>query len=246
VIHVRRLILLTLTTLLVLPAAAQAAPRVYAAASLRTAFPEIDGAPTYNFAGSNQLQTQIENGAPADVFAGASTKEAQALFRANRCTRPVTFATNVLVVLVPRSNPARISSIYDLNRGARKRLAVGTAGVPIGDYTRRLLQRMRLTSILDRNTVSFETNVSNITSKVALGSADAGFAYRTDATVAGDRVRRIRIPRWAQPPVRYQMCAVRRAGADTAGAQAFIRKVTSRAGRAVLRKWDFGVPPRGN
>ena len=119
------------------------------------------------------------------MFASASPKEAQALFRANRCTRPVTFATNVVVVLVPPSNPARISSIYDLNRGARKRIAVGTAGVPIGDYTRRLLQRMRLTSILDRNTVSFETNVANITSKVALASADAGFTYKTDATVAG-------------------------------------------------------------
>jgi molybdate transport system substrate-binding protein len=241
----RRLILLTLIALLVVPAAAQAAPRVYAAASLRAAFPEIDGAPTYNFAGSNTLQTQIQNGAPADVFASASPEEAQALFRANRCTRPVTFATNVVVVLVPRSNPARVSSIYDLGRGARKRLAVGTAGVPIGDYTRRLLQRMRLTSILDRNTVSYETNVANITSKVALASADAGFAYRTDATVAGNRVRTIRIPKWAQPPVRYQMCAVRRSGADTAGAQAFIRKVTSRTGRKVLRKWDFGVPPRG-
>jgi molybdate transport system substrate-binding protein len=149
------------------------------------------------------------------------------------------------VVLVPRSNPAGIRSIYDLNRGKRERLAVGTAGVPIGDYTRRLLQRMRLTSILSRNTVSYETNVANITSKVALASADAGFTYRTDATVAEDRVRAIRIPKWAQPPVRYQMCAVRREGADTRGARAFIRKVTSRAGRRVLRKWDFGVPPRG-
>jgi molybdate transport system substrate-binding protein len=242
----RRLILLTLISLLAAPVAAQAAPRVYAAASLRGAFPEIDSAPTYNFAGSNQLQTQIENGAPADVFAAASPKEAQELFRANRCTRPVTFATNIVVVLVPRDNPARIDSIYDLNRGERKRLAIGTAGVPIGDYTRKLLARMRLSSILDRNTVSFETNVANITSKVALGSADAGFTYVTDATVARDRVRTIRIPKWAQPPVRYQMCAVRRAGADTAGAQAFIRKVTSGAGRKVLRKWDFGVPPRGN
>jgi molybdate transport system substrate-binding protein len=240
----RRLLALTLLALLAAPVAAQAAPRVYAAASLRAAFPEIDAAPTYNFAGSNQLQTQIENGAPADVFASASPKEAQALFRAGRCTRPVTFATNVVVILVPRSNPANISSIYDLNRGARKRLAVGTAGVPIGDYTRRLLQRMRLTSILERNTVSYETNVANITSKVALASADAGFAYTTDATVAEDRVHRIRLPKWAQPPVRYQICAVRREGADTAGARAFIRKVTSRAGRTTLRKWDFGVPPR--
>jgi molybdate transport system substrate-binding protein len=242
----RRLTLpVLLLAALAAPATAQAAPTVYAAASLRAALPEIDGAPTYNFAGSNTLQAQIENGAPADVFAAASTKEAQALFRAGRCTRPVTFATNKLVVLVPADNSAGVRSIYDLGRGARKRVAIGTPGVPIGDYTRRLLQRMRLTRILDRNTVSLETNVANITSKVALGSADAGFTYRTDATVAGDRVRKIRIPKWAQPPVRYQMCAVRRAGADTAGAQAFIRKVTSTAGRRTLRKWDFGVPPRG-
>lgn len=221
-----------------------AAPAVYAAASLRAAFTEIDSAPRYNFAGSNQLQTQIENGAPADVFAAASTKEAQALFRAGRCTRPVTFASNELVVLIPRSNPAGIDSIYDLDRGDSKRLAVGTEGVPVGDYTRRLLQRMRLSSILTRNTVSFEASVANVTSKVALASADAGFAYRTDAKVAADRTRALPIPRSAQPPVRYQMCAVRRSGADTAGAQAFIRRVTSMRGRHVLRKWDFGVPPR--
>ena len=240
----KRLTLLLFVALLAAPAAANAAPRVYAAASLRAAFPQIDSAPTYNFAGSNQLQTQIENGAPADVFAAASPKEAQALFNDGRCTRPVTFATNVVVVLVPRANPARIGSIYDLNRGGRKRIAVGTAGVPIGDYTRLLLKRMRLSSILTRNTVSFETNVANVTAKVALGSADAGFTYKTDATVAGNRVRKIKIPKWAQPPVRYQMCAVKRPGADTRGAQAFIRKVTSRSGRGVLRKWDFGVPPR--
>ena len=242
----RRLLpaLLLPAALLAGPAAAQAAPTVYAAASLRAAFPEIDGSATYNFAGSNVLQRQIENGAPADVFAAASPKEAQALFAAGRCTRPVTFATNKVVVLVPASNPAGIKSIYDLNRGERKRLAVGAAGVPIGDYTRRLLQRMRLTSILTRNMVSLETNVANVTAKVALGSADAGFTYKTDATVAGNRVKRIRIPKWAQPPVRYQMCAVRRAGADTAGAQAFIRRVTSRAGRKTLKKWEFGVPPR--
>jgi molybdate transport system substrate-binding protein len=227
-------------------APAQAAPRVYAASSLRTAFPEIDSAPTYNFAGSNTLQTQIENGAPADAFASASPDEAQALFRADRCTRPVTFATNVVVVLVPRDNPAGIDSVGDLARGARKRLAIGSEGVPVGDYTRELLERMGLSSILERNTVSSETNVGNITSKVALGSADAGFAYMTDATVAGDRVRTIRIPSRAQPSIRYQLCAVRRPGADTEGAQAFIRRVTSDAGREVLRKSGFGLPPRAS
>ena len=104
---------------------------------------------------------------------------------------------------------------------------------------------MRLSSLLTRHTVSSEPNVTSITSKVALGSADAGFAYITDARAGGDRVRSIRLPTWAQPPVRYQMCAVRRDGADTAGAEAFIRKVQSSSGRGVLKKWGFGLPPRG-
>src|SRR5260370_37127662 len=88
------------------PAASNAATSVYAASSLRDVFTQIDGAPTYNFLGSNQLQLQIERGAPADVFAGASTVEAQALFKEGNCQRPVTFATNKLVLIVPKGNPA--------------------------------------------------------------------------------------------------------------------------------------------
>jgi len=223
---------------------APAAPRVYAAASLREAFPEIDSRPAYNFAGSNQLQMQIERGAPADVFASASPTEAQALFRAGRCTRPVTFATNVLVLLVPSANPGRVRAVHSLRSG-RRRLAVGAAGVPIGDYTRRVLARLRLTPILRTNTVSSEPNVSGIVSKVALGSADAGFAYVTDGRAADDRVNAIPLPSWAQPPVRYQLCAVRRPGADTAGALAFIRRVRSSGGREILQRAGFGLPTRG-
>jgi molybdate transport system substrate-binding protein len=226
------------------PAGAQAAPRVFAAASLRETFPRIDRAPTYNFAGSNTLQLQIERGAPADVFASASPKEAQALFREGRCTRPVTFATNVLVLLVPKSNPGRIRSVYSLRSGGR-RLAIAAPGVPAGDYTRQLLRRLRLSGILRTNTVSNETNVANVVSKVALGSADAGFAYVTDGRIASDRVRAIRLPRWAQPPVRYEICAVRRAGADSAAASAFIAKVRSQRGRGILKHAGFGLPPRG-
>ncbi|MDA0172954.1 molybdate ABC transporter substrate-binding protein [Solirubrobacter taibaiensis] len=241
-----RLILTTaVAASLAVPAAAQAAPTVYAAASLREAFPEIDGAPRYNFAGSNQLQAQIERGAPADVFASASPTEAQALYKAGRCERPVTFATNIVVMLVPAANPAKLDSIYDLKRGPQRRLAVGTPAVPIGAYTRKLLARMRLTNILSRHIVSSEPNVTSITSKVALGSADAGFAYITDSRAAGDRVKVIRLPKWAQPPVRYQMCVVKRSGADLGGANAFINKVRSSAGRRTLLKWGFGVPPRG-
>ncbi|MDP9293947.1 MAG: molybdate ABC transporter substrate-binding protein, partial [Actinomycetota bacterium] len=193
---------------------------------------------------SNQLQLQIERGAPADVFASASPTEAQALFRAGRCTRPVTFATNILVLLVPNANPGNVRSVYSLRSGGR-RLAIGAAGVPIGNYTRRLLARMRLSSILRTNTVSNESNVSGVVSKVALGSADAGFAYVTDGRIAADRVNSISIPRWAQPAVRYQICAVKRSGADTAGANTFIKRVTASRGRSVLKHAGFGLPPRG-
>jgi molybdate transport system substrate-binding protein len=227
------------------PSAPSRPPTIYAASSLREAFPEVERAARYNFAGSNQLQTQIERGAPADVFASASPKEAQALYRQGRCTRPVTFATNVVVLLVPRANPAGFTSIDSLLRGPRRRVAMGAPDVPVGAYTRALLRRMGMAAILERHVVSSEPNVSGITSKVALGSADAGFAYITDARAAGDRVRRIALPSSAQPPVRYQICAVRRSGAGTRGAQAFIRKLTSAAGRRVLARWDFGLPPRG-
>ncbi len=121
---------------LVGPAGASAGT-VYAAALLRGAFPAIDRGQTYNFAGSNQLLTQIQRGAPADVFASASPREAQALFRAGRCERPVTFATNAVVLITPRRDMS-LRSVYDLRRGGR-RLAIGAPGVPIGAYTRLLL-----------------------------------------------------------------------------------------------------------
>lgn len=238
-----RALLLAALLVLVVPAAAAQALTVYAAASLREAFPQIASA-TYSFAGSNTLQQQIERGAPADVFASASPKEAQALFAEGRCTRPVTFATNVVVVLVPRSNPGHVRSVYSLRSGGR-RIAIGTAGVPIGDYTRKLLARMRLSSILSRNAVSQETNVAGITSKVALGSADAGFAYVTDGKIVASRVRTIRLPTWAQPPVQYRICAVRRNGASTRAAKAFIKRVVGAKGRRVLHAGGFGLPPRG-
>lgn len=226
-----------------LPAAASAV-NVYAAASLRDVFRRIDGRPAFNFLGSNQLQLQIERGAPADVFAAASPREPAALFRQRRCDRPRTFATNQLVLIVPRSNPARIRTVADLARGDAKRLVIGSPGVPVGAYTRRLLEKLRLTAILRRNTVSEEANVSGVVSKVALGSADAGFVYVTDARIARARVTAIRLPTFAQPPIRYDICTVRRRGADTRGAHDFVRRVLSPRGRQLLRAGGFGVPAR--
>jgi molybdate transport system substrate-binding protein len=234
-----------LASILVLaaPPVAQAL-NVYAATSLTSVFPALNKAPKYSFGGSNTLQAQIERGAPADVFASASPNEAQALFREGLCTRPVTFAINRLVLLIPNSNPGNVTSVYSLRSGGR-RLSIGTAGVPIGAYTRQLLRRMRLTGILSSNRVSQQTNVGQVAAQVATGSADAGFVYYTDGLAVKDRTRMISLPKWAQPPVRYQICTVKRSGADTSGAQAFINQVTGKAGRGALKAYGFGLPPRG-
>jgi molybdate transport system substrate-binding protein len=235
--------LLAAAVALAAPAMAQAV-NVYAATSLTSVLPALDKGPKYSFGGSNTLQLQIERGAPADVFASASQHEAQALFHEGRCTRPVTFAINRLVLLIPNANPGKVTSVYSLRSGGL-RLSIGQAGVPIGAYTRQLLRRLRLSSVLSSNRVSQQSNVGQVSSQVALGSADAGFVYYTDGLAVKDRTKMIGLPKWAQPPVRYQVCAVKRAGVDTAGAKAFIDKLTGRAGRGALKAYGFGLPPRG-
>ena len=235
--------LLAAAVALAAPAMAQAV-NVYAATSLSNAFPALDKTPKYSFGGSNTLQLQIERGAPADVFASASPHEAQTLFHEGLCTRPATFAINRLVLLIPNANPGKITSVYSLRSGGL-RLSIGQAGVPIGAYTRQLLRRLRLSSALSSNRVSQQSNVGQVSSQVALGSADAGFVYYTDGLAVRDRTKMISLPKWAQPPVRYQICTVKRAGVDTAAATAFIDKVIGRAGRGALKAYGFGLPPRG-
>lgn len=237
--RVRAALAVALALGLAAPTAASAL-NVFAASSLRDVFTQVDARPTYNFAASNTLQLQIERGADADVFAAASPQEPQALFKKGRCDRPVTFATNKLVLLVPKGNPGNIKSVFTLRAGG-KNLAVGAKGVPIGDYTRALLRRLGLSRVLTTNTVSQESSVANVVSKVALGSADAGFAYATDGRIAGDKVRAIRLPRSAQPPVRYKMCRVR----PSAEATSFINAVRSDRGRGLLKAAGFGLPPKG-
>lgn len=237
---------LALVLLALAGATASPAPAatVYAASSLRGVFPRIDPAQRFSFAGSGLLQRQIEAGAPADLFASASTAEPAALHRSGRCGRPSVFATNKLILIVPRANRARIRSVADLASGPRRRVAVGAPGVPVGDYTRTLLARLRLGAVLTRNLVSNEANVAGVVAKVALGSADAGFVYLTDGRIAGRRVRQIALPARAQPPIRYAFCIVRRRGVDAAGAQAFVTRVRSPRGQALLRAAGFGIPRR--
>src|SRR3954447_9364089 len=144
---------------------------VYAATSLANVMPALDTRPSYSFGGSNTLRLQIERGAPADVFLAAEPGEAEALYREGRCERPVTFATNQLVMIVPRGDPAGVRSVAGLAKGGLK-VSVGNPGVPVGAYARRALARLKLSRALDANVVSQQANVGQVLSQVAFGAAD--------------------------------------------------------------------------
>ena len=215
---------------------------VFAAASLAQTFPKIDKNPRYSFAGSDQLAFQIQQGAPADVYAAASPKYTRLLYHNGLLRQPVVFATNRLIVLVPRSNPARIRNVYDLRRPGIK-LVIGDKTVPIGSYTRQILDTLGITNDVMKNVVSQATDVKAIVSQVALGQADAGFVYVTDARPVASRTKVIGLPGWAQPPIRYEIGVVKTSGNQKA-ARAFVHKVLSKRGRALLKKAGFGLPPK--
>ena len=147
-------------------------------------------------------------------------------------------------MLVPRSNPARITSVYDLRR-SRVKVVIGDRGVPIGAYTRQLLDALGITDAVMHNVVSEETDVKGIVSKVALGEADAGFVVRRRTRSRSPRGCRhdSRLPAWAQPSIRYQIAIVSSTPRKV-GARAFVRRVTSKRGRLLLRRAGFGVPKK--
>lgn len=256
----RKTLLVGLVAALVIPAAACGTPAVptrtaaasstrvadgeltvLAAASLTEALPAVAPHARFTFAGSDQLAFQIQQGAPADVFAAASPKYPQQLFAAGLVGRPQPFATNSLVMIVPRANPAHITGLDQLARPGVK-VVIGDQGVPVGDYTRAALGRLGLSAVLG-NVVSNEPDVKGVVAKVALGEADAGFVYATDVRPVRGKVRAFRLPAAAQPDVEYQVAVVARAP-HPAAARAFVRQLLSPAGRAALVRFGFGVPAR--
>ena len=236
---------LAITTVLAGAASArpQAAPplTIYAAASLTEAFRALDPAQRYSFAGSNALETQIRQGAPADIFASAAPVNTQNLFRANLVQKPVTFTANRLALIVPKSNPAGIHSVYDL-RTKPVKLVIAAQAVPVGGYTRTVLRKMGLSSVLSK-VVSQESDVKAVTGKVALGQADAGFVYVTDARPVSDQVTVVRIPAWAQPRVRYEIAIVSRS-TNKAAAQAWIKTLLAAKGQNALKNAGFLPLPK--
>jgi molybdate transport system substrate-binding protein len=212
---------------------------VSAAASLTEVFPTIDSTARYNFAGSDELATQIREGAPADVYAAASSKYPQELFDEGLVEKPVTFASNRLVVIVPKDNPAGIKTVEDVARSGTK-LVIAAEGVPVGDYAREVLDELKLAGALD-NVVSNEDDVKGVVGKVSLGEAEAGFVYATDAAAAGDDVSVIELPEDSQPPIEYQIAVV--AGSkNKEAAEAFVQKVLAPEGQQALESAGFLLP----
>jgi molybdate transport system substrate-binding protein len=217
---------------------------VYAAASLTDVFPQIDSTPKYSFAGSNALAAQIQLGAPADVFASANTTLPAQLYAEKLCAKPLVFTRNTLVIVVPKSNPADIHGIYDLTKTGVK-LDIAAAGVPVGGYTLQVLKNMNLSAAVLKNVVSQETDVREVLAKVALGEADAGFVYSTDARTVRSKVTVIKLPAWAQPKVEYGVCVVT-STSHASDARAFVKRLLSKAGQRKLAAAGFlpRVKPR--
>ena len=214
---------------------------VFAAASLTNVFPTIDGHARYSFGGSNTLAAQIQQGLPADVFASANTALPWQLHRQGRVTRPVVFTANRLVVVVAHGNPRHFRSPRDLERNG-VRVVMAAAGVPVGDYTRKVLGRLGLADLVGK-AVSQETDVRDVLAKVVLGEADAGFVYATDAKTVAGKVSLLGLPSSAQPQVLYAAAAVR-SSSHLQAAKAWVERLLTKRAQKKLRAAGFLRVPR--
>jgi molybdate transport system substrate-binding protein len=234
---------------------------VFAAASLKEAFTTI-GAQfavhdrarvTFNFGGSDELVTQIAQGAPADVFASANLLQMKiAQDKGLIASKPAVFARNRLVVIVPRNNPGRVYRLPDLGRPG-VRLVLAAPQVPVGKYARAALAAMARAAAFGphflarviANVVSNETDVKAVVAKVVLGEADAGVVYVTDVTAqVAPRVHTIAIPARFNQIARYPIAVV--AGSrNPVLARTFVAYVLSPAGQSVLRRSGFIPGVRG-
>jgi len=226
---------------------------VFAAASLSDAFNELARKleaerpglrVRISFAGSQQLVAQLEQGAAADVFASADERWMNAVkSRGLLVGDPSLFARNRLVVIVPKTNPARIAKLQDLAKGGIK-LVLAADAVPAGHYSRVALGNLSRTEGFEadfatrvlRNVVSEEENVKSVVSKVQLGEADAGIVYHSDVTPAVARyIRVFEVPDSVNVIASYPMALVR-GGTAPEAAKAFMELVLSAEGQRVLER----------
>ncbi len=248
---------LALSLTLSLSSLAGAAPlTVFAAASLTDALGEVGRAfdrasgntTTFQFAGSQTLLTQLQQGARADVFASAGTAQFDPLLKSGAVTDERVFARNRLVIIAPGGNPT-VKTLSDLAKPGVK-LVVAGAAVPVGDYTRRMLAAVDAGGTYGPdfgkrvlgNVVSEETSVRQVALKVQLGEADAGVVYVSDVTPDLKKdVREVGVPTRFNPVARYPVGVLKDAGQPGA-ARAFVRFLLSPQGQRILNKWGFLKP----
>jgi molybdate transport system substrate-binding protein len=194
-----------------------------------------------SFAGSDELAAQIRQGAKADVFASADTSYPAELHREGLVEKPVVFARNRLVVVVPENGT--VESLSDLAQPGTK-VVIGDPSVPVGAYTREVLGRMTAAeqaAILD-NVRSEEPEVTAVLAKVVSAAADAGFVYATDAKTVAGQVRTVAIPPSLQPDVAYAAAVVSGSG-EPGLARRYLQGLLHGQGAADLREAGF-LPPR--
>jgi molybdate transport system substrate-binding protein len=234
------------------PPAAKQELIVFAASSLADVFGDLEQRfeksnpgvdVVLNLAGSQALRVQIDQGASVDVFVSASDAHMTALQKAGLMGPSKLLAENLLVLVTPEDNPAKLDAFADLPKA--KRIVLGAAEVPVGSYTDKLLANTAKTlgPTFEKNVmahvVSREANVRLVLAKVELGEADAAIVYRTD--VETGKVRSIHIPEGLAEKARYPLAISNRARhAELAGRWASY--VTGPVGRKVLFKAGFIVP----
>ena len=234
---------------------------VFAAASLTDAFNLIGKnfeaanpgtTVTFNYAGSQQLAQQIGQGAPADVFASANNSQMNVVIQSGQVVSgtPKVFARNRLVVIYPAANPAGLSKLQDLAKPGLK-IVLADKTVPVGGYALTFLSQASASPDFTAsysptvlaNVVSYETDVKQVLSKVALGEGDAGIVYTTDITQDfTNKVGRLDIPDNLNVIATYPIAPVK-GSANAALAQKFVDYVLGSDGQAVMAQYGF-IPPK--
>ncbi len=219
---------------------------VFAAASLTGAFNRekatLEAADpalslTYNFAGSQALVTQIQQGAPADVFASADTSHMDTLVEAGLVETPKVFAENLLEIAVAPGNPKHIAGLADLEKPGIT-LVLADTSVPAGKYARQAFTKAGLPA---PKPASNELDVKATLAKLILGDADAVVVYVSDVKSAGDKVEGITIPSDQNVRATYPIAAVK-ASRNLAGAEAFVDEIASGSGQRALAAAGFLTP----
>ncbi len=202
--------------------------------ALATADPNLSL--TYDFAGSQMLVQQIQQGAPADVFASADMKHMQTLVSAGLVETPTVLADNRLEIVTAAGNPKGVKSLADLSRSDLV-LVLADPSVPAGNYAAQILAKAGVTV----KPKSLELNVKAVINDVISGEADAAIVYVTDVEAAGSKVTGVPIPD-AQNAIAQYPIAVLKASKNQAAAKAFIASLVSPAGQKLLQGRGF-LPP---